>query len=419
MDGNQTRQGSTAASTSSSVLEAVRTAPVDGWLLVALGYFSLFTFGFIDNVRGPVFPDLLKEYGLSDTIGGLFFLLASAAGLVNNIVLFKWIEKIGAYRTTQVYSLAQVVGLTIIGFGQQYALTLLGAIIIGTSLGGLGISVNVLVIEGASPARRRQALSGLHCMYGVSSLLAPMLASLLYHNGLGWRGVLGWVALGPAAVMAVSFFYHRRLERALAGDGSRPAQGAEVIGDLSRARRVGLYYALIGTFYVVAEISISTRLALYARRDWSYEIDAANLLLVVYFVGLFIGRLVSALVHLPWRSYNILVTSAALGLISYSLGLLVHPVWMAICGFFLSVFYPCMVALIAEEHEEISGYVTSWCITLQSFGIMAMHFLLGRLADDFGLGRALWLGPLTLLSVLVCLSLHSRFASASRGMSGG
>jgi len=369
-------------------------------------------------VRGPVFPDLLKEYALTDTVGGLFFLLASASGLVNNVLLFKWIEKIGAYRTTQVYSFAQVLGLVIIGFGQKYGLTLLGAGIIGTSLGGLGISVNVLVIEGASPGRRRQALSGLHCMYGVSSLLAPLLVSFLYHNGLGWRGVLGWVAVGPAAVMVVSYFYHARLLRALAGDGSRSSAGAEVVTDRARARRVGLYYALIGTFYVVAEISISTRLALYARRDWAYEVDAANLLLVVYFVGLFLGRLASALVRLPWRSYHILVASAVCGLVAYSLGLLFHPLWMAVSGLFLSVFYPCMLALISEEQEEISGYVTSWCITLQSFGIMAMHFLLGRLADDFGLGRALWLGPLTLLSVLLCLSLKSRFAPFSRGASG-
>lgn len=415
MEGTSNRRGSAARDSDTALRPTA--VPVDGWLLVALGYLSLFTFGFVDNVRGPIFPDLLKEFALSDTMGGMFFLVSSATGLVNNVLLFKWIERIGAFRTTLVYSFAQMLGLLIIGFGQEFGMTLFGAVFLGTSLGGLGISVNVLVIEGASPARRRQALSGLHSMYGVSSLFAPLLVSLLYHAGLGWRGVLGWVSLGPAVVLVFSLLFFKRFERASGDESGCGQRAGQVLTDLARSRRVGLYFALIATFYVIAEISISTRLALYARRDWGYDIDAANLLLTLYFIGLFLGRLVSALVRLPWRSYHILFASSALGMVSYALGLLVHPAWMALAGLFLSVFYPFLMSLISEEHEAISGYVTSWCITLQAFGIMAMHFLLGWLADDFGLGVALWLGPIMLLFVLLCLRMKGRLAHAPRELS--
>jgi MFS transporter, FHS family, glucose/mannose:H+ symporter len=394
---------------------------VRSWYLVALGYFCLFAFGLVDNVRGPVFPDLLRDYALSDTVGGLFFLIASTTGLVNNVLLFKWIEKIGAYRTTQVYTLAQAIGLVVIGVSTTYPVTLLGAMIIGTSLGGLGISVNVLVIEGALPSWRRQALSGLHCMYGVASLLAPLMVSVLYHFDIGWRGVLGWSALGPLAVLLVTFLRNpHRVEAEetaahKADDQSRPIVAALTGERLARARRLGLYFALIGTFYVVAEISISSRLALFARRDWGYDTDAANWLLAIYFLGMFIGRFVSAVFQLPWKTYSILVFAAVLGLVTYALGLTVHPTWMAIAGLFLSVFYPYLISLISEEQEEISGYITSWCITVQSFGIMAMHLILGKTADLFGLGRALWLGPFCLVMVLICLGLKGRFAPLSLG----
>ncbi len=368
------------------------------WFLVGIAYFSLFAFGLVDNVRGPIFPDLLREYGLSDLAGGFFFLIASGASLVNNLVLYRWIERIGSYRTTQVYSLVQVLGLVVIGFGSTYPVTLLGAVLLGASMGGLGISVNLLVAEGAPHDRRRQALSGLHCMFGISSLFSPLVVSQFYHHSFGWRAVMGWVALAPLAVAAVSLLAkaedrlpHRRSESRTVEPGAKAPW------------TLGLFFGAIGACYVIAEISVSTRLVLFARRDWGYEVDAANTLLSLYFLGLFVGRFAAAVFRLPWRSSSILKVSTVVGLVFYVLGITVHPAWLALTGIALSVFYPCMIAMVNEEHRAHSGYITSWCITLQSFGVMVMHFALGGLTDAFGLGIALWMGPLVLILVLLLL----------------
>ena len=62
-------------------------------LAVALGYAGLFVFGLVDGVRGPVFPDVLAAFDLSDAQGAWFFFLPAAAALVNNLALTGWIER--------------------------------------------------------------------------------------------------------------------------------------------------------------------------------------------------------------------------------------------------------------------------------------------------------------------------------------
>jgi fucose permease len=165
---------------------------------------------------------------------------------------------------------------------------------------------------------------------------------------------------------------------------------------------------LILAFYVISEVAISSRLALYARREVGLDVTQANLLLSGFFLLLFIGRLGSAIVHFPLSNLALLRLSAVTSLVAFSLGLLHHPGWLALCGLTMSVFYPCMMAYLAERMGDRIGYATAWSVTIQLLGLMLMHFALGRIADVASLGAALWIGPICLAFVLVFL-LPTRF----------
>lgn len=370
---------------------------------IGLAYLSLFSFGFVDNARGPVFPDLLADFQLSDSNGAWFFFTASAAMLANNVLLFRWMERAGPFAVLRLYSAIQTVGLLIMGLGTSYAIVLLGSAIVGLSLGGLGVSVNVLVGVHAAESHRRRVLSGLHCMYGISSLLAPLLVSVVYQGGFGWRAALGSLSAAPFAVLLVSL--------TLRTDRSQAASLPLGATALKRPFAPALYFASLCMLYVVAEISISSRLALYVRRDWLASVESSNRLLATYFLGLFAGRLAFALVRFPWTSMQILSASAASGLVCYALGLVHRPAWLALAGVCFSVFYPCAIALINDEKSSgEAGFIVTWCITLQALGLLSMHVLLGVLADAFGLGTALWIGPASLALVLVLLRLKSHFS---------
>ncbi len=52
------------------------------WPLILISYASLFVFGISDNIRGPLFPEILKEFNISDSMGSLMFALGSLSGFV-------------------------------------------------------------------------------------------------------------------------------------------------------------------------------------------------------------------------------------------------------------------------------------------------------------------------------------------------
>ena len=373
------------------------------WFYILVGYIGLFVYGLVENARGPVFPEILTEFGLSDSEGALFFVVSSTAALLNNVVFFRLMERIGTLRTMQAYSALQFVSLIGIGLAASFRQTLAGSLCLGICFGGLGIAVNLIVSEGSSPEKRRRALSGLHSMYGISSLLAPLLVTLLYEQGLSWREVLAAVAVGPALVLAVSFSRAGRIEPLAAKPDGAPKTAP------ARPWRAAVFFSFVVALYVIAEVGASTRLVLYARREAGYSMEAANFLLSAFFMGLLLGRALLAIFHLPLGSRAILVLSASTSLVCLSLGLTRDPAWMAASGLTMSVFYPTALSLVAERLGQGAGFATSMVIIFQSLGLVAMHAALGALSDGFGLGKALWMGPVCLALALLLLSLERFF----------
>src|SRR3954464_4457481 len=78
--------------------------------LLGLAYLSQFVLGICDNIRGPILPDLIQEFGLSQTKGSLFFALSSITsfgiGFLAQFALHHW----GARRSLQISLLALAIG---------------------------------------------------------------------------------------------------------------------------------------------------------------------------------------------------------------------------------------------------------------------------------------------------------------------
>ena len=53
------------------------------WPAIILAYLSLMSLGFLDNTRGPFFPDLIESLSLSDFLSALFFVTTSVAAVIS------------------------------------------------------------------------------------------------------------------------------------------------------------------------------------------------------------------------------------------------------------------------------------------------------------------------------------------------
>ncbi|MES2854375.1 MAG: MFS transporter [Bdellovibrionota bacterium] len=364
------------------------------WFLILLAYSGLFFYGLVDNSRGPVFPDILATFQLSDSMGSVFFFLGSFAATMANATAFIWLKRWPALVSFRFFICLQTFGLAIVAWGPTYSVVLVGVFFFGLSLGGYGLLVNVLASEASVGDTRRRVIAGLHAMYGVSSLIAPLAVTLIYSFNGTWRTVLGGLGVLPLIVVFISFF--RRPSVVYASPKTDTQSSISF-------KAAFPYVAMIG-IYVLAEVLLSTRIVLYARRELGYTSEDANFLLSGFFMALFAGRIAFTMFRLKTTTRRLLILSAAGGLGFYMLGLLVHPLAFVGCGLSFSFFYPCAMADVGDKlGADRAAVVMSWIQTFQSLAIMSMHFTMGLLSDHFGLNRAMWLGVGAMIVVMILL----------------
>lgn len=380
------------------------------WGLIAAAYASLFALGIADNARGPLFPEILRDLDLGDAAGSWMFGVTSAGVIVGSVLLRPLLRYVSPRRLLQLSLLG--LGLGLVGLGQSGNLThLLGAsLVMGVALGGLALGQNLLVQEATPLALQRRAFSGLHSMYGVASLLAPLAVALSARAGLDWRQVLLWLAL-PCGVVAIGTQFGRDGDAKRDEEPVQPSrpdpEGPPVDEALPAEATLGVITPVLrGRLWtiaamtgccVVAELLLSTRIPLLLRRG-GVPRETADLYLSAFFACLLAGRLVVTFV--PFRGVGnrtllAISTVASLGL--FALGVGVEPRLLPLVALTLAPCFPVATALLAEEHPALMERGMSLLMAVTSFLLVVAHVGVGYLSEEITLRSALWLGPLALV----------------------
>ncbi len=257
------------------------------WPLILLSYFSLFVFGLTDNIRGPLFLDILNDFKISDSEGSWMFALGSISGFfasrLARFLLYRMNRKI----ILQASSLLMSFSLIGLALSPNFFIFLIFSFLFGISSGIIGLIPNILVPLGAPESKKQQLLSGLHAMYGISSLIAPLMVALMdgmFHN---WRYIFGAVAVIPFLLFLYSFHRSHLPHHAKPEKKIKSKLRFQLIHSKPQ-----LYLSLMLSFAVAAEVMMSSRLALFMRRVWNYNLEQSSLYVTYFFIALLISRLV-------------------------------------------------------------------------------------------------------------------------------
>lgn len=360
------------------------------WPWIIFAYASLFAFGLLDNIRGPLYPEILKWFSIGTTRGSLLFSIASLSGLIVCIVNKFWLKRFGALHSLRFFILLMAfatVGMGLSGYMMRgFPYLVFFSALFGASTGGSGICMNILVAQGSNDKWRRRALSGLHSMYGFASFLAPAFAGLWLQSGGKWCSSLVVLTLIPLLTWLGSF----------AMVGNEEAK-FEIIKDLPLPRSYHLLFGLIFAFCVAAELSLSTQIPLFCESVLGWKPDESSFYLSLFFLFLLAGRLLFSLFHFPGKSYTWLLLSTSLGSVSYILGLYAHPFFLPLSGLFISIFFPCAVDWISTLFQNKIDKLMASIMTMVGVFVVAMHVVLGRVTDLWGLKTALTMGPIFLV----------------------
>ncbi|MGZ3746937.1 MAG: MFS transporter [Pseudobdellovibrionaceae bacterium] len=374
------------------------------WPYIIISYFSLFVFGLTDNLRGPLFPEILKTYAVSDSLGSWMFAISSISGFVASYVARSLLKCFDRRFVLQGGCLSMILALLGLAWAPGFNVFLGFSFLLGMSLGIIGLIPNVLVSLGAPPNLKQRLMSGLHAMYGLASFCAPLVVAQVGTLTGNWRYVFLVAIAGPLGLFLYSLHsthnnLHEKPERSLEPQVRKKRQNL----------LPQLLIASMLSFDVAGEIMISSRLALFMRREWNFDLQQSSLYVTYFFIAMLVGRGLFAVVHFRHSIRSLLSTSIILTLVSGFAGLYVHPLFLALTGFSIAPFYPLSITFISGEFPEDLDSAISYLMTMDSLMLVFMHLAVGRMADLFGIHRALLVGMGFFVGSFLLLHLYHLF----------
>jgi len=361
----------------------------------------MFVLGMADSIRGPLFPELLNYFKLSNSEGSISFAVAAGAAFVGNVASGHVFQFLNLSRALCLSLFLMGMGLFLMGVAPSYSFFLAATVVFGLSLGMVQVTQNVIVTESVEPSQKSKALSGLHTLFGLSSLIAPLVASYSPIVFGPWRSAyfitsaLAFViTIGAVIVKAEPRFAFYKI-------AEKPAGTRNSFWTL-------LVFGGVLAFYVVAEIMITTRLALYMRTYFNLDLESSSLYVTCLFIFLLLGRLIFTFKSFKSSYRTQLSFSLVLSILFLILGLKFHPIFLVLTGLSMAPYYPISLAYISEQTGVNSRQFITFAISVKSFCIIAMHLGVGYLTDHFGLINALGAGLVAFVLALLCVHFHPK-----------
>ncbi len=368
---------------------------------VLFAFISMFVLGLADNIRGPLFPEVLEYFNLTSAKGSWSFAATSAAALLGSWSSLYFLKRYTISTLLLMAVVSMGFGVFIMGYAAQFWVFIVGSFFLGVSIGWMSVSQNLLVSESVTVERKSRALSGLHSIYGLASFVAPVLAALITSRTESWRSTFILISALCVVYLIVHGFVRAEPSFPIVQNIEEDKIDKTRISLISLFSIGGLF-----AFYVVAEILIGTRLAQYMRNYYSMDLLRSSEYVTYFFLFLLIGRVIFAFNKFPLSTKLQMNISLAISLILLILGLNSHPIILTLVGLSMAPFYPLCVTYISEVTGVHARKFLTFSITFQSAAVVSMHLGVGYLTDTLGLLYAFGVGIFALILSLVCLNLH-------------
>jgi MFS transporter, FHS family, glucose/mannose:H+ symporter len=368
--------------------------------MTAGGFFSFFVFGFIDNLKGPTLPALLRQMEFSYAQGG-GILFGAYLGFVIATLLTGPLADLAGNRAVLILAGA-LIGAGILGFSlvSSYALLFGMMLIIGLGMGAIEVGGNALIVSIHRNAQGRY-LNLLATFHGVGSLLVPLYAAWLLQTGISWRQVYQFTL--PLALLLALCFVLTPVPQ---------PQKAERDGfDIGVLRRNGFspnmlwFYAAIA-LYVSTELGIGAWLVEFLIQSKAFDLSIASLYLSAFFGAIMIGRIVGSLVveRIGYlRSTLLAVTGGLLCLLIAIFGPPSLALFLPISGFFFSIVFPTITAAVSALHPKNTGTVLGLLFAAGGIGGALGPWAIGVASDFVGIELGFGLTALFCAGIIVTL----------------
>ena len=371
-------------------------------LLLIIIYLAFIGLGLPDSLFGTAWPAIYPEFNLPFSTGSIFTVIMTCGTITSSLFSSRVIAKYGTSKVTAVSTAMTAAALLGFSLSGSFLPLCFLAIPLGLGAGAIDSGLNNYVALHYTSSQ----MSLLHCFYGIGITISPYLMSRLLVTSAGWRGgyrAAFFIQVGIALVL----FLTLPLWKKVSGKDAQEETPVKVLSirELSKIPGVKNMWLL---FLTSCGIENATNCwgSTFLVEFKAMTADQAAKVMIFYFVGFTLGRLLSGILATRLSCWKIirmgmLVMGAAMLLLLLPLPGFTVALALFLLGMGNSPLFPNFTYLTPQNFgADISQSVIGSQMAASNTGFLAAPLLCGLLGQVFGMG----VFPIYLTVLFVCLS---------------
>jgi fucose permease len=373
------------------------------YYIVALIMLTFFVISFLTNVIGPLSPEFIKDFKLSDLLAGLlpfaFFIAYGVMSIPSSMLVQKYNEKkimIAAF-------VVAFIGSLILALKPDYLTAILSLFLIGCGMAMLQVVINPLLRTAGGEENYAFTSVLAQLIFGGASFISPLVYAYMVKNmqinDSGLFGILRshvpndmpWISLyWLFAIICLFMFLIIFASKFPKVELTSEEKAGPLKTHLLLLKKPVVIAYFIALFcYVGTEQGVSYWMSQFLYEYHQFDPQTTGAHAVAYFWGLMTaGGVLGLLLLKIMDSRKLLIAFTIPALIFLTLGLFgganVSLYSFSIVGFFMSVMYPVIFSLalssVSEDHGSFAGILVTGII-----GGAVVQLLIGALGNLFGL----------------------------------
>ncbi len=357
-------------------------------LLLIIIYIAFIGLGLPDSLFGTAWPAIYADFGLPISFGSFVSVTVACGTIISSLLSARLIGKFGTSKVTAFSPLLTAIALIGFSFSPNMWCMITLSIPLGIGAGSVDVALNNYVALHYSASQ----MSFLHCFYGIGVSVSPYVMSLVIAGEDGWRTgyrVAFVIQICIAALMFLTLPLWKKANKPKEVFSETPMEALSLRQTL---KIPGVKY-MCALFFITCTIECacsgwgSTFLVEYKH----LSPDEAAQAMLLYFVGMAVGRFLSGIVATKLHSWTIIgigmwILGVAVAILLIPGSVILSTVGLFLIGLGNGPLFPNYNYLAPENFgKEVSQSVISVQMAFAYAGIMIGPLFCGLLGQAFGM----------------------------------
>ena len=361
---------------------------------------GLFISALLDNSRGLIIPELIREIKLDYFDAGLFLTISNIFAAIMSFMLTHILKKVGE-KNTLLLALSTSVLICLSSFVVVNKLAFVAfGIFLGMMFGTIQSISSILTIRASEGSKNNKLMTVNTILYGFFCLLCPILFGLVTSFGLRWN--MFYLFLGVVIlIIAILFKIFLEEDSEISKIEKKENQENKKNLFLHLEIKAVFFICMLG-FYSAGDVLASVWIPSLIK---SIQ-NKTNFPLYVYSSGFFLVLSLSRLLWLIFgkKQYETIVMygSLLLSVLFSIMGLNWDPILIIFMGL-KGPFFPIIFGRITSYFPDTWKDVTVYWWSYFQLSLCFLHYILGYVASSIGVVKMFYISPLMILISLVLL----------------